>query len=82
MSHAETCPVCGGSGKLSGDDRSPMPICQTCHGCSGRGWVTIQDPYTPYPPRRPKPQNPPWAGLGGYNITSVDQPNAGGMAFW
>ena len=28
--HAEKCPVCGGE-----------PI--ACHGCNGRGWVTVED---------------------------------------
>ncbi len=28
MAHAEKCPVCNGIG---------------CHGCGGKGWVTIHD---------------------------------------
>jgi hypothetical protein len=33
MSHAEKCPVCLGSGKYDG---------QACHGCDGRGRVTVE----------------------------------------
>lgn len=29
---AELCPVCKGSGKYEGN---------TCHGCEGRGWLTL-----------------------------------------
>jgi hypothetical protein len=36
MSHAELCPVCKGSGKHQVVD-------QACHGCDGKGWVTVQD---------------------------------------
>ena len=31
---AVICPVCGGKGKYKG---------KICHGCNGRGWVTIYD---------------------------------------
>ena len=34
MSHAEKCPVCEGSGKFEKKE---------CHGCSGKGWIIIQD---------------------------------------
>lgn len=34
LAHAETCPVCRGKGSLLGD---------TCHGCGGKGWVTVED---------------------------------------
>jgi hypothetical protein len=34
MSHAEKCPVCEGSGKYEKAQ---------CHGCEGKGWVTVQD---------------------------------------
>ena len=44
MSHAEKCPICGGSGKL--------PDKVTCHGCGGKGWVEVgkDSPYIPRPP--------------------------------
>jgi len=45
MAHAEKCLVCGGRGKVppegpwgGGPDSYP-----TCHGCQGRGWVTVED---------------------------------------
>jgi len=49
--HAEKCPVCDGEGSLAGvlpDEK------RTCHGCEGRGWVTVgreflQTPYIPMP---------------------------------
>ena len=47
MSHAEKCPVCNGSGKISDplnpDLTSANPIPRNCHGCMGLGWVTIQE---------------------------------------
>lgn len=59
MSHAERCPVCNGSGKYEEKE---------CHGCNGKGWITVEDksnkeyiPYIPYyPPIYPVPwpQNP------------------------
>ena len=48
MAHAERCLVCNTSGKVNG---------KQCHGCEGKGWVTVNDdskpyypifPYTPY----------------------------------
>jgi len=38
MAHAEKCPVCDGSGKVKVDD-----ITIDCHGCAGKGWVTVHD---------------------------------------
>ena len=40
MAHAETCPVCGGSG----EKRKEIPgdcVTVSCHGCDGKGWVEI-----------------------------------------
>ncbi len=34
MAHSEKCPVCEGNGKYEKKD---------CHGCNGKGWITIQD---------------------------------------
>ena len=45
MSHAEKCPVCGGTGELD-DTRfatGTYPLTRTCHGCGGRGWVVVKD---------------------------------------
>jgi DnaJ-class molecular chaperone len=46
MSHAETCPVCKGTGKLhipySPNSTAAMfSGWQLCHGCNGLGWVTV-----------------------------------------
>ncbi len=55
MSHAEQCPVCKSSGKYEEKE---------CHGCAGKGWVTISDnkdisiPYIPYIPYEPYPYQP------------------------
>lgn len=32
MAHSEICPVCKGKGKVKD---------KNCHGCFGRGWVTV-----------------------------------------
>ena len=46
MSHAERCPVCDGTGKLpvfpSYSGSVPGPLTE-CHGCRGKGWVTVPD---------------------------------------
>mgnify|MGYP001586940516 CR=1 FL=1 len=49
MSHAEKCPVCGGSGIVHPDypvitkDGLISTAGITCKGCGGLGWVTVQD---------------------------------------
>lgn len=59
MTHAEKCPVCGGSGRLD---------VQICHGCEGWGWVTVGEPETPTPPPVVWPTPPPvvWPSRGPY----------------
>ncbi len=60
MTHAETCPVCGGKGKIQelGSTAVDNKICQ---GCDGKGWVSVQDNnvpswlYEPCPPVFRKP---------------------------
>jgi DnaJ-class molecular chaperone len=49
-SHAEVCPICHGTGKITKnfDGNGYIPtgqetITQFCHGCSGKGWVTVRD---------------------------------------
>lgn len=60
MAHAEVCPVCKGSGKIvtyeePGKTTTGGGMSQTCHGCMGTGWVTVQDPpyYIPIVPFNP-----------------------------
>lgn len=56
MCHSEICPVCGGTGvyKLVKYRQlgTPYPFVsgpieyyseKTCHGCQGKGWITIED---------------------------------------
>lgn len=45
MAHAERCPVCGGSGKITDPDslRTTYPVEKVCHGCWGKGWVEVSD---------------------------------------
>ena len=52
MSHSEVCPVCNGTGKIKtyldpfgfGYSTSGNGyIEKTCHGCQGKGWITIED---------------------------------------
>lgn len=53
--HAEKCPVCGGSGRLpcsTGGDASSPPLPVTCHGCNGKGWVTVGDERPAEPQRK------------------------------
>ena len=45
MAHAEICPVCNGVGTVT--TAKPYSITavttpeKTCHGCGGKGWVTV-----------------------------------------
>jgi len=34
MAHAEKCPLCKGAGTVKE---------KTCHGCNGKGWVTVAE---------------------------------------
>ena len=42
MTHAETCPICWGKGKLQEHGCTAVDN-KTCHGCNGQGWVSVQD---------------------------------------
>ena len=51
MSHAEKCPVCHGKGYQSNvtygypqtTGGQPIQGQNTCIGCGGKGWVTVED---------------------------------------
>lgn len=47
MSHAERCPVCGGTGRVPfypyHGFTSNNNLNNICHGCGGKGWVTVID---------------------------------------
>ena len=55
--HAEMCPVCHGKGKIWKPlENSTSPGYDvTCHGCGGRGWISVEDAHChdyywyPYP---------------------------------
>lgn len=49
MSHAEICPICRGKG-TNRDDNASTPYTYPCHGCGGRGWITVIDPLYVYVP--------------------------------
>ena len=41
---AELCPVCWGKGRLAdGKGDRDSAFAETCHGCGGKGWVTVQE---------------------------------------
>lgn len=43
-SHAEICPICRGSGKVKEETYTTAgAIEKVCHGCGGRGWITVHD---------------------------------------
>lgn len=53
MAHSERCPVCEGSGKgvlawtegsaAMGEVGNSVLRHYPCHGCGGKGWVTVED---------------------------------------
>jgi DnaJ-class molecular chaperone len=47
MAKLGVCPICNGTGTVRGYNplnRGPVQI--HCHGCSGRGWVTVHEPIS------------------------------------
>jgi len=80
MAHAERCPICNGNGtiKTTQDDGTTLgsvELQETCHGCDGKGWVTVSDGqgyygdhYNDPPIYDPFPRWPyPWRISGGTN---------------
>ena len=66
--HSEICPICHGTGRVevmpSPDASDASLMEQTCHGCSGVGWVAVPDEVESDTPDRPvawvaTPQEPP-----------------------
>lgn len=50
MAHAQICPVCGGKGKIpKGGNTTDAAIETFCNGCSGKGWVEVQDAPVVFP---------------------------------
>ena len=45
---AVLCPVCNGSGKIQPTGDQSDNKLETCHGCNGKGWVEVQEDYSPY----------------------------------
>lgn len=43
MAHAQTCPLCGGTGNKNGAPNNLTGTNEICRGCGGLGWVTVQD---------------------------------------
>jgi len=41
--HAEKCPVCCGTGKIANDGKTTDATDKVCHGCGGKGWVTVEN---------------------------------------
>jgi len=73
---AVICPVCGGTGKLPYQlDNSTEPS-RSCHGCSGRGWILIEEwpqdqPWLPFYPYLPRPWLTYQPDRSGWNETSL-----------
>ena len=74
--HAEQCPVCKSSGKYEEKE---------CHGCNGKGWVTVTDnqsisatyipyiaPYQPLMPCGPDIEPEPYYPYWQYPVTTGD----------
>jgi len=61
--HAERCPVCNGRGTLRPEDLGECGYTSSaerqCHGCGGKGWVTVGD-YNPQPIDWSTPHIPDW----------------------
>lgn len=46
MSKAQICPICMGKGKIMDYQGQYVAVSDKyiiCHGCGGKGWVTIRD---------------------------------------
>lgn len=48
--HAEKCPICEGEGLLCDIEPESLigacPRYHVCHGCQGRGWISVADMET------------------------------------
>ena len=45
MNEAQECPVCNGCGKYSSSGWTNATVV-VCHGCNGKGWVTVEQQET------------------------------------
>lgn len=50
MARAVECPVCHGKGKIIDEDSNSLNVKKQCHGCGGRGWVTVPEEKIAYRP--------------------------------
>lgn len=61
MAHTEKCPICKGRGHIEAGDKR-----NKCHGCDGKGWVSVGIEYPPpikhptVPNSREVPWRPDW----------------------
>ena len=64
MSHSEICPLCKGKGIIDNYKLLKSRRNDKCHGCDGKGWVSVEDkqqPYIrPYEPIYPWTSPPDW----------------------
>ena len=51
---AVICPVCEGKGQIKDAEIMGPEVTEIttklCHGCSGKGWVEVNEAYLPYEP--------------------------------
>jgi len=87
MSHAEKCLICLGDGVIEQMGVHSKLVEIKCHGCEGKGWITIHDKVEYQPvPQFPSPFDTyPWwtqpvTWTSGTNTMNLD-PTSGGESF-
>lgn len=64
MSTTAICPICHGTGRITGSPTATAINDRTCHGCVGKGWVELGGFPNTVGPNLPMPEPKPWSPLG------------------